>query len=218
MIKIAPSILAADFWRLGEQVKAAEEAGVDRFHIDIMDGRFVPNISLGMPIVEAMRRGTALPLELHLMILEPERYVEAFIQAGADIVIIHQEATPHLHRTVQMIKQRDKSVGVGLNPSTPVSALEDIVEDLDVLLVMTVNPGFGGQRFIERMLPKVRRARELLQRCHAGGDVEVDGGVDVRTAPLAVQAGATVLVAGTAVFADKDGPKAGVHKLIEALH
>ncbi|HXH13546.1 MAG TPA: ribulose-phosphate 3-epimerase [Alphaproteobacteria bacterium] len=218
MIKIAPSILAADFWQLGEQVKAAEAAGVDRFHIDVMDGRFVPNISLGIPIVEAMRRGTALPLELHLMILEPERYIEAFIQAGADIVIIHQEATPHLHRTVQMIKQREKKVGVGLNPSTPVGTIEDIVEDLDVLLVMTVNPGFGGQRFIERMLPKVRRARELLQRCQAGGEVEVDGGVDVRTAPLAVRAGADVLVAGTAVFADKDGPKAGVQRLIEALH
>jgi ribulose-phosphate 3-epimerase len=217
MIKIAPSILAADFWQLGEQVQAAEEAGVDRFHIDVMDGRFVPNISLGLPIVEAMRRGTTLPLEMHLMILEPERYVEAFIQAGADIVIVHQEATPHLHRTVQMIKQRDKQVGVGLNPSTPVITIEDIIEDLDVLLVMTVNPGFGGQRFIERMLPKVRRARDLVQRCHAGCDLEVDGGVDVRTAPLAVHAGANVLVAGTAIFADKDGPKAGVQRLMQAM-
>lgn len=218
MIKIAPSILAADFWQLGAQVKAAEEAGVDRFHIDVMDGRFVPNISLGLPIVEAMRRGTSRPLEMHLMILEPERYVEAFIQAGADIVIVHQEATPHLHRTVQMIKQRDKKVGVGLNPSTPVNTLEDIIEDLDVLLVMTVNPGFGGQRFIEPMLPKVRRAHDLLQRCHAGCDLEVDGGVDVRTAPLTVQAGANVLVAGTAIFADKDGPKAGVQRIMQAIH
>src|SRR5919106_2688337 len=146
MVKCAPSILAADFWRLGEQVKAVEEAGASRFHIDVMDGCFVPNISLGLPIVEAMRRGTSLPLEMHLMILEPERYVGAFIQAGADIVIVHQEATPHLHRTVQMIKQRDKQVGVGLNPSTPVGTIEDIIEELDLLLVMTVNPGFGGQR------------------------------------------------------------------------
>jgi len=217
MIKIAPSILAADFWQLGEQVKAAEAAGVDRFHIDVMDGRFVPNISLGIPIVEAMRRGTALPLEMHLMILEPERYVEAFIQAGADIVIVHQEATPHLHRTVQLIKQRDKKVGVGLNPSTPLGTIEDIVEDIDVLLVMTVNPGFGGQRFIDSMLPKVGRARELLQRCHAGCDLEVDGGVDARTAPRAVHAGANVLVAGTAVFADPDGPAAGVQRLKQAV-
>jgi ribulose-phosphate 3-epimerase len=217
MIKIAPSILAADFWRLGEQVKAAEEAGVDRFHIDVMDGRFVPNISLGLPIVEAMRRGTALPLELHLMIVEPERYVDAFIQAGADLVIVHQEATPHLHRTVEMIKRHDRKAGIGLNPSTPVGTVEDLVEEVDLLLVMTVNPGFGGQRFIERMLPKIHRARQLLERCQAGCDLEVDGGVDARTAPLAVRAGANVLVAGTAIFAHSEGPKAGVQRLVQAL-
>jgi ribulose-phosphate 3-epimerase len=217
MIKLAPSILAADFWRLGEQVKAAEEAGAHRFHIDVMDGRFVPNLSLGIPIVEAMRRGTSLPLEMHLMIQEPERHVEAFIRAGADIVIVHQEATPHLHRTVQLIKSHDKKAGVGLNPSTPTATIEDIVADLDLLLVMTVNPGFGGQRFITSMLPKIQRARQLLQTCNLHCELEVDGGVDLQTAPLAVNAGADVLVAGSAIFGDRDGPKAGLSRLLQAV-
>jgi ribulose-phosphate 3-epimerase len=199
-------------------VKIAEEAGVERFHIDVMDGRFVPNISLGIPIVEAMRRGTSLPLEMHLMILEPERYVEAFVQAGADIVIVHQEATPHLHRTVQQIKQLDKKAGVALNPSTPTCTLEDLVAELDVVLLMTVNPGFGGQRFIHSMLPKIQRTRHLLQQYQVPGDLEVDGGIDVHTAPLAVRAGANVLVAGTAIFADQQGPKAGVQRLVRAIH
>jgi ribulose-phosphate 3-epimerase len=218
MIKFAPSILAADFWRLGEQVKAAEEAGAHRFHLDVMDGRFVPNISLGLPIVEAMRRGTSLPLEMHLMIVEPERYVDAFMHAGADVVIVHQEATPHLHRTVEQIKQLSKKAGVALNPSTPASTLEDLIEELDVLLVMTVNPGFGGQRFISSMLPKIQRARQLLQRYQAACELEVDGGIDVHTAPLAVHAGADVLVAGTAIFGDKDGPRAGLQRLMQVIH
>ena len=218
MVKFAPSILAADFWQLGAQVRAAEEAGADRFHIDVMDGRFVPNISLGLPIVEAMRRGTSLPLEMHLMIVEPERYVDAFMHAGADIVIVHQEASPHLHRTVQQIKQLSKKAGVALNPSTPTGTLEDLIEELDILLVMTVNPGFGGQRFIKSMLPKIQRARQLLQRGHADCELEVDGGVDVHTAPLAVQAGADVLVAGTAIFGDKDGPRAGLQRLMQVIH
>ena len=217
MVKLAPSILAADFWHLAEQVQAAEEAGANRFHIDVMDGRFVPNITLGIPIVEAMRRGTSLPLEMHLMIQEPERYVEAFIQAGADIVIVHQEATPHLHRTVQLIKSHAKKAGVGVNPSTPTATVEDIIGDLDLLLIMTVNPGFGGQRFITSMLPKIQRARHLLQQCNVHCELEVDGGVDAQTAPLAVSAGAEVLVAGTAIFADKDGPKAGMLRLIQAI-
>jgi ribulose-phosphate 3-epimerase len=217
MVKFAPSILAADFWRLGEQVKAAEDAGANRFHIDVMDGRFVPNLSLGMPIVEAMRRGTSLPVEMHLMIQEPERYVEAFIQAGADIVIVHQEATPHLHRTVQLIKTHAKKAGVGLNPSTATSTIEDVLADIDLLLIMTVNPGFGGQRFINSMLPKIQRARHLLQQSNLRCELEVDGGVDVHTAPLAVHAGADVLVAGTAIFADKDGPKAGLVRLMQAI-
>ncbi len=217
MVKVAPSILAADFWRLGEQVQAAEEAGANRFHIDVMDGRFVPNLSLGIPIVEAMRRGTSLPLEMHLMIQEPERYVESFIQAGADIVIVHQEATPHLHRTIQLIKHHQKKAGVGLNPATSPETIEDIVADIDLLLVMTVNPGFGGQRFITSMLPKIQRARHLLQQCKVYCELEVDGGVDVQTAPLAVNAGADVLVAGTAIFADKEGPKAGLLRLMQAI-
>ncbi|MGH8069822.1 MAG: ribulose-phosphate 3-epimerase [Candidatus Entotheonellia bacterium] len=217
MVKFAPSILAADFWRLGEQVKAAEEAGANRFHIDVMDGSFVPNLSLGMPIVEAMRRGTSLPLEMHLMIQAPERYVEAFIQAGADIVIVHQEATPHLHRTIQLIKTHAKKAGVGLNPSTPTGTIEDVLADIDLLLVMTVNPGFGGQRFINSMLPKIQRARHLLQQSNLRCELEVDGGIDIQTAPLAVHAGADVLVAGTAIFADKDGPKAGLVRLMQAI-
>jgi ribulose-phosphate 3-epimerase len=217
MVKFAPSILAADFWRLGEQVKAAEKAGANRFHIDVMDGRFVPNISLGIPIVEAMRRGTSLPLEMHLMIQEPERYVESFIQAGADIVIVHQEATSHLHRTVELIKNRERKAGVGLNPSTPTGTIEDILADIDLLLVMTVNPGFGGQRFINSMLPKIHRARQLLQQGNVPCELEVDGGVDAQTAPLAVNAGADVLVAGTAIFADNDGPKAGLLRLMRAI-
>jgi ribulose-phosphate 3-epimerase len=217
MVKFAPSILAADFWRLGEQVKAAEEAGANRFHIDVMDGRFVPNISLGIPIVEAMRRGTSLPLEMHLMIQEPERYVESFIRAGADIVIVHQEATAHLHRTVELIKNHQRKAGVGLNPSTPTGTIEDILADIDLLLVMTVNPGFGGQRFINSMLPKIHRARQLLQQGNVPCELEVDGGVDAQTAPLAVNAGADVLVAGTAIFADNDGPKAGLLRLMRAI-
>jgi ribulose-phosphate 3-epimerase len=217
MIKLAPSILAADFWCLGEQAKAVEEAGADRFHIDVMDGRFVPNISLGVPIVEAMRRGTSLPLEMHLMIEEPERYVEMFIQAGADIVIIHQEATPHLHRTVQLIKDHEKKAGIGLNPSTPTGTIEDLLAEIDLLLVMTVNPGFGGQRFIHSMLPKIQRARHLLQQCNAHCELEVDGGVNLETAALAVQAGADVLVAGTAIFGDSEGPKAGLLRLMQAI-
>jgi ribulose-phosphate 3-epimerase len=217
MVKFAPSILAADFWRLGEQVKAAEEAGAHRFHIDVMDGRFVPNLSLGIPIVEAMRRGTTLPLEMHLMIQEPERYVEAFIQAGADIVIVHQEATPHLHRTIQLIKNHAKKAGVGLNPSTFIGTIEDLLADIDLLLIMTVNPGFGGQRFINSMLPKIQRARQLLQQCNVYCELEVDGGVDTQTARLAVNAGADVLVAGTAIFADTAGPGEGLLRLMQAI-
>jgi ribulose-phosphate 3-epimerase len=205
MVKFAPSILAADFWRLGEQVKAAEEAGADRFHIDVMDGRFVPNLSLGVPIVEAMRRGTSLPLEMHLMIQEPERYVEAFIQAGADIVIVHQEATPHLHRTIQVIKHHAKKAGVGLNPSTPTGTIEDILADIDLLLVMTVNPGFGGQAYIATMEPKIAEARQLIEASGRPVELEVDGGIGPATVAGAAAAGADVLVAGSALFRDPEG-------------
>src|SRR4030042_118537 len=158
MIKIAPSILSADFLRLGEEIRAAEQAGADRFHIDVMDGQFVPNISLGIPIVRSMRRGTSLPLETHLMIEQPERYIEAFVEAGSDILIFNQENSPHLDRTVQLIKVMGKKAGVALNPSTPVCTLDEILEELDLILVQTVNPGFGGQHFIGYTLKRSRQA------------------------------------------------------------
>src|SRR5215813_12919212 len=162
LIKIAPSILAADFLRLGEQIIAVDRAGADRIHIDIMDGQFVPNISLGVPIVEAVRRATSLPLEAHLMIEHPDRYLETFASAGADNLIVHQETSPHLNRTVQQIKHLGRKAGVGLNPSTPAVMLDEVLEELDLVLVMTVNPGFGGQRFIEHTLKKVRQVRLQL--------------------------------------------------------
>jgi ribulose-phosphate 3-epimerase len=217
MIKIAPSILSADFLRLGEEIGAAERAGVDRFHIDVMDGQFVPNISLGLPIVKSMRRGTSLPLETHLMIEAPERYIEAFVEAGSDILIINQENSPHLDRTVQLIKGMGKKAGVALNPSTPAGTLSEILEELDLVLVMTVNPGFGGQEFIEYTLRKIRQVRQMLDSRNLGCDLEVDGGIDPKTAPRVVQAGARVLVAGTAVFGHSGGPEAGIRSLIDAV-
>jgi len=217
MIKIAPSILSADFLRLGEEIGAAERAGVDRFHIDVMDGQFVPNISLGLPIVKSMRRGTSLPLETHLMIEAPERYIEAFVEAGSDILIINQDNSPHLDRTVQLIKGMGKKAGVALNPSTPAGTLSEILEALDLVLVMTVNPGFGGQEFIEYTLRKIRQVRQMLDSRNPGCDLEVDGGIDPRTAPRVVQAGARVLVAGTAVFGHSGGPEAGIKSLIDAV-
>ncbi len=216
MIKIAPSILSADFLRLGEEVRAAEQAGIDRFHIDVMDGRFVPNISLGVPIVKSMRRGTRLPLEVHLMIEQPERYVETFAQAGADILIVNQENSPHLDRTLQLIKGLGKRAGVALNPSTPACALDEVLEELDLALLMTVNPGFGGQEFIGYTLKKIRQVREMLDQRNPKCDLEVDGGIEPKTVPWVVEAGAGVLVAGTAVFGHSRGPAAGVQSLIEA--
>ncbi|MGO9830299.1 MAG: ribulose-phosphate 3-epimerase [Myxococcaceae bacterium] len=215
-MKIVPSILAADYWRLGEQVADAERGGAERFHIDVMDGAFVPNFSLGIPIVEAMRRGTTLPLEVHLMIERPERYTEAFIKAGGDLLILHQEATPQLHRAVQQVQALGKAVGVGLNPGTPLNTIEDVVEELDLLLLMTVDPGFGGQAFITSVLSKLQRARSLLHERAPSCELEVDGGVDAATGPLAIAAGADVLVAGTCVFAHPGGPGAGVRALREA--
>jgi len=215
-VKIVPSILAADYLRLGEQVADAERGGAQRFHIDVMDGSFVPNFSLGIPIVEAMRRGTSLPLEVHLMVDRPERYTEAFIKAGGDLLILHQEATPQLHRAVDQVQALGKAVGVGLNPGTPLGSLEDIVDELDLLLLMTVNPGFGGQKFITAMLHTVKRARALLHARAPNCELEVDGGIDETTGPLAFAAGADVLVAGTCVFAHPGGPGAGVRALAEA--
>ncbi len=217
MIKIAPSILSADFLKLGEEIKAAERAGADRFHIDVMDGQFVPNISLGIPVLKAMRRGTSFPLEVHLMIEQPERYLEAFAQEGSDILIIHQENSVHLDRSIQTIKDLGKKAGVALNPSTPAMVLEEVLEELNLVLVMTVNPGFGGQHFIEYALKKIRQLRKMLDSRNPECELEVDGGIEPHNAPRVVEAGAGVLVAGTAVFGHPDGPKAGIKSLIQSL-
>jgi ribulose-phosphate 3-epimerase len=217
MIKIAPSILAADLLRLGEQIKAVERAGADRIHIDIMDGQFVPNISLGVPVVEAIRRASSIPLETHLMIQKPERYIETFVRAGADHVIVHQEASPHLNRTIQSIKHLGKKAGVALNPSTPAVMLEEVLDDLDLVLIMTVNPGFGGQHFIDQTLRKIGQVRVQLDARNRACELEVDGGIDIETVPKVVEAGARVLVAGTSIFARPGGPEAGLKSLLRAV-
>jgi ribulose-phosphate 3-epimerase len=200
-IKIAPSILSADFTRLGQEVAEAEAAGADYIHVDVMDGHFVPNITLGPMVVKAVRRATSLPLDVHLMVEVPDRYLADFCAAGADGLTVHVETCPHLHRTVQQIKELGCWAGVTLNPSTPVTSLEEILPYVDLVLVMTVNPGFGGQSFIEGMLTKIRRVRAMLDGIGSEADVEVDGGIDSETAPRVVEAGANVLVAGSAVFA-----------------
>ena len=201
-VKLAPSILAADFARLGDQVAEAERAGADRIHVDVMDGHFVPNISMGTPIISSLRKVTRLPLEAHLMISDPDFFVEEFAQAGTDSFMVHWEGNNDLSRTVQRIKALGKRVGVAINPATPAEVLEEIMQDIDQMLVMTVNPGFGHQHFLHTTLPKIGRARRMIDRIKPGCDLEVDGGVDVATAPLAVAAGANVLVAGSAIFND----------------
>jgi ribulose-phosphate 3-epimerase len=214
-IQICPSILAADLLKLREQVQAAER-DADRFQVDVMDGMFVPNISFGFPLVEAMRRATTLLLEAHLMVVQPDRYFDKFAQAGADLIIVHQEATVHLDRSIQYIKHLGMKAGVAICPATPVHLLEDVIEDLDLVLVMTVNPGFGGQKFIPYTLRKIWQVREMLDTRNPSCDLEVDGGIELHTIQSAYEAGASVFVAGTAVFQHAGGPEAGVQSLIKA--
>ncbi len=217
-IKLAPSILAADFARLGEQVAEAERAGADRIHVDVMDGHFVPNLSMGAAVVRSLRKVTRLPLEAHLMISNPDFFVEEFAQAGADSFLVHWEGNNDLSRTVQCIRALGKRVGVAINPATAASVLEEILQDLDQVLVMTVNPGFGHQHFLHTVLPKITRARQMIDQNMPGScDLEVDGGVDATTAPLAVAAGADVLVAGSAIFNDSESVTAAMERLRTAL-
>lgn len=200
MIKIAPSILSADFSRLGEEVKAIETAGADYVHIDVMDGHFVPNITIGPLVVDAVRPVTGLPLDVHLMIENPDQYIPPFAKAGADIIVVHAEAVRHLHRTIQLIKSFGKKAGVSLNPATSLSALDIILPDLDLVLLMTVNPGFGGQSFIESSLPKITEVRRRINALGLPIELEVDGGVKVDNIGKIAAAGADVFVAGSAVF------------------
>jgi ribulose-phosphate 3-epimerase len=216
-VKLAPSILAADFAHLGDQVAEAERAGADRIHVDVMDGHFVPNLSMGAPIIESLRRVTRLPLEAHLMILNPDFFVDEFAQAGTDTFLVHWEGNNDLSRTVLRIKASGRRVGVAINPATPAAVLEEIMQDLDQVLVMTVNPGFGHQHFLNTTLPKIRRAREMINQVKPGCSLEVDGGVDATTAPLAVAAGADVLVAGSAVFNDSESVTAAMQRLRAAV-
>jgi ribulose-phosphate 3-epimerase len=199
-IRLAPSILSADFAALGRDVDAITRAGADQVHVDVMDGHFVPNITIGVPVVKSLRRITTLPLDVHLMIADPDRFIEAFIDAGANLVSVHVEVLPHLHRTVTQIKKLGAKAGVVLNPSTPVVMLEDIAADVDFVLVMSVNPGFGGQVFIPRSIDKIRAVRALLDRAGNRAPIEVDGGIDVTTVAAVVEAGAEWIVAGHAVF------------------
>src|SRR5882724_8956724 len=213
VVKLAPSILAADFCRLGEQVTEAEKAGADRIHIDVMDGHFVPNLSMGAPIVASLRRVTRLPLETHLMISDPDFFLEEFVDAGSDSFLVHWEGNANLHRTVQQIKALGKRAGVVINPATPAAVLEEILPDVEQVLIMTVNPGFGHQHFLSTTLPKISRVRQLIEQIKPGCDLEVDGGIDAKSAPLAVVAGANVLVAGTAIFGENDEVAAAMDRL-----
>jgi ribulose-phosphate 3-epimerase len=215
-VQIAPSILSANFAELGRAIAAVERGGADLIHVDVMDGHFVPNITIGQPVVRAIKRIATRPLDVHLMIEEPDRYVDDFVTAGANMLSVHVETAPHLHRTIALIKSRGVKAGAVLNPSTPVSALEEIASDLDFVLVMSVNPGFGGQVFIPHSLDRVRRVREVLTRAGSSAPVEIDGGIDAANAADAVAAGASILVAGNAIFGTPD-PEAATRALRAAV-
>jgi len=214
-VRIAPSILAADFAALGEAIRAAERGGADCIHVDVMDGHFVPNITIGPPVVRSLKRIVTVPLDVHLMIADPDRYLEAFADAGAASLTVHAETVPHLQRALTHIRSLGLRAGVALNPSTPVVMLEEIATDADQVLIMTVNPGFGGQTFIPRSLAKIRAARALLDRAGSSAAIVVDGGIDEETAPQVVAAGAEILVAGSAIFHSKD-PEEATRALREA--
>ncbi|AMM40634.1 ribulose-phosphate 3-epimerase [Candidatus Desulfofervidus auxilii] len=204
MFKIAPSILAADFANLASEIKAVEEAGADWLHIDVMDGHFVPNLTIGPPVVASLRKVTGLPLDVHLMIEKPDNYLEAFAQAGADILTVHVETCPHLYRTLESIHKLGKKAGVALNPATPLSFLEPILEEVDLILIMSVNPGFGGQKFIPQALSRIQTVREWIKKYNLKVDLEVDGGISENTLSEVVKAGANVFVAGSAIFSKND--------------
>jgi ribulose-phosphate 3-epimerase len=216
MIKLAPSILSADFARLGEQIGEVVRAGADYIHVDVMDGHFVPNITIGAPVVASVRPVTTLPLDVHLMIEHPERYVSQFAQAGADIITVHVEASPHLHATIRLIKESGARAGISINPPTPLGVVEEFLPHVDLVLVMSVNPGFGGQSFIPETLPRIASIRKLLDDRALHAELEVDGGVNADNAPDIVKAGANVLVAGNSIFRAQEGISGAMRRLREA--